>query len=183
MVPWLCSTELWWKCTAKWWILFSSCSWSKIKASQASWLFVLHHCDLRISEVRLLHPFFFKKNKQKKTDYISSSCRKPFLITRNLLRFSMPWQWKTDWKEVLTQKAIYGDFPSRPVDKASPSNAGGAGLIPGYRAKIPHASWPKNQNIKQKQYCNKFNKGFENGPHQKKKKKGYVCPYSLWAWW
>ena len=34
-------------------------------------------------------------------------------------------------------------------------------------AKIPHASQPKNQNTKQKQYCNKFNKDFENGPHQK----------------
>ena len=27
-------------------------------------------------------------------------------------------------------------------------------------AKIPYASGPENQNIKQKQYCNKFNKGF-----------------------
>ena len=52
--------------------------------------------------------------------------------------------------------------------KTSPSNAGGAGLIPGWGAKIPHASWPKNQNIKQKQYCNKFNKDLKNGPHQKK---------------
>ena len=25
--------------------------------------------------------------------------------------------------------------------------------------------------MKEKQYCNEFNKGFENGPHQKKKKK------------
>ena len=33
------------------------------------------------------------------------------------------------------------------------------------------ASWPKNQNIKQKQYCKKFNKDFKNGPHQKKEKK------------
>ena len=40
----------------------------------------------------------------------------------------------------------------------SPSNAGGPGSIPGPGAKIPHASWPKNQNIKQKQYWNKFNK-------------------------
>ena len=52
--------------------------------------------------------------------------------------------------------------------KTSPSNAGGAGLIPGWGAKIPHASWPKNQNIKQKQYCNKFNKDLKKGPHQKK---------------
>ena len=50
--------------------------------------------------------------------------------------------------------------------KTSPSNAEGAGSIPGQEAKIPHASQPKNQNIKQKQYCNKFNKDFKNGPHQ-----------------
>ena len=55
--------------------------------------------------------------------------------------------------------------------KTSHSNAGGEGLILGRGAKIPHASWPKNQNIKQKQYCNKFNKDFKNGPHQKKQKK------------
>ena len=34
--------------------------------------------------------------------------------------------------------------------KTSPSNAGGAGSIPGRGAKIPHALWPKNQNIKNK---------------------------------
>ena len=39
------------------------------------------------------------------------------------------------------------------VQKTSPSNAGAAGSIPGWGAKIPHASWPKNQNIQQKQYC------------------------------
>ena len=33
--------------------------------------------------------------------------------------------------------------------KTSPCNAGGAGLIPGQGAKIPHASWPnKKKNIK-----------------------------------
>ena len=43
--------------------------------------------------------------------------------------------------------------------KTLPSNAGGADLIPDQEAKIPHASWQtKNQNTKQKQYCNKFNK-------------------------
>ena len=31
--------------------------------------------------------------------------------------------------------------------ETSPSNAGGAGSIPGWGAKIPHASWPKNQDI------------------------------------
>ena len=62
------------------------------------------------------------------------------------------------------------DFPGGPVVKTSLSNAGGAGSIPGQGAKIPHASGPKKpKNIKQKQYCNKFNKDFKNGPHQKKK--------------
>ena len=50
-----------------------------------------------------------------------------------------------------------------------PSNVGGAGSIPGQGVKIPYASKPKNQNIKQKQYCNKFNKDFKNCPHQKMK--------------
>ena len=60
--------------------------------------------------------------------------------------------------------------------KTLPSNAGGVGLIPGQGAKIPHASGPKNQNIKQKQYCNKFNKDLKNGPHQKKNKiKRTIC--------
>ena len=61
------------------------------------------------------------------------------------------------------------DFPGGPVVETLPSNAGGVGLIPGRGTKIPHASGPKNQNIKQKQYCNKFNKDFKNGTNQKKK--------------
>ena len=60
-----------------------------------------------------------------------------------------------------------GDFPDGPVVKTSPSDAGDVGSIPGWGPKISHASWPKNQNIKQKQYCNTFNKDFKNGPHQK----------------
>ena len=39
------------------------------------------------------------------------------------------------------------DFPVIPVVKTSRSNAGGVGTNPGW-AKIPQASWPKNQNIK-----------------------------------
>ena len=51
-----------------------------------------------------------------------------------------------------------------------PSSAGGTGSsVPGWGTKIPRASYI-NQNIKQKQYCNKLNKDFKNGPHQKKKK-------------
>ena len=54
-----------------------------------------------------------------------------------------------------------GDFPRGPVVKTSPPNTGGTNSIPEQRAKIPHASWPKNQNTKQKQYCYKFNKAFK----------------------
>ena len=54
--------------------------------------------------------------------------------------------------------------------KILPSNAGGAGSIPGQGAKIPHATWPKHQNIKQKQYCNKFNKDFKKKWSTSKKK-------------
>ena len=60
------------------------------------------------------------------------------------------------------------DFPGSPVVKILHSNAGGAGSIPGQGAQIPHDSWPKKQNIKQKQYRNKFNKDFKKkGPHHK----------------
>ena len=59
------------------------------------------------------------------------------------------------------------DFPGGPVVKTSSFNAGGVGSIPGQGAKTLHALRPKNQNIKQKQYCNKFNKDFKSGPHQK----------------
>ena len=57
--------------------------------------------------------------------------------------------------------------------KTSSSNAGDVGLIPGYGVKIPHALGPKkkkkkNQSIKQKQYCKKFDKDLKNDPHQKK---------------
>ena len=49
--------------------------------------------------------------------------------------------------------------------KTLSSSAGGVGLIPGRGAKFPHSSQPKDQNMKQKQYCNKFNKNFKSGPH------------------
>ena len=54
-------------------------------------------------------------------------------------------------------KTQFWDLPGGPVIKASPSNVGGAGLIPGQGVKIPHVPQPKKQqNIKQKQYWNKF---------------------------
>ena len=55
--------------------------------------------------------------------------------------------------------------------KTSPSIAGDSSLIPGQGIKIPHTSLPTNQNIKQKQHCNKFNKDFESDQHLKKKTK------------
>ena len=51
-----------------------------------------------------------------------------------------------------------------------PSNARSADLIPGWGGKVPYALWPKNQNIKQKQYCNKFNKDFNNETKLKRQK-------------
>ena len=35
------------------------------------------------------------------------------------------------------------DFPGSPGVGTLPSNAGGAGSVPGRGARIPHASWPK----------------------------------------
>ena len=61
----------------------------------------------------------------------------------------------------------YPDFHSGPVIWTSLSITGGVGSIPGWGTKSPCASWPQIQNIKQKQYCNKFSKNFKNGPHQK----------------
>ena len=51
--------------------------------------------------------------------------------------------------------------------KVLPSNAGGTSSLPGQGAKITHAMLPKNKNIELKQYFNKFNKDFKNGPHKK----------------
>ena len=62
------------------------------------------------------------------------------------------------------------DFPGGPVVETSPSNAGGEGSTPGWGTRVPHVLQPKGQDIKQKQYCNKFNKDLKkNCPHQKKK--------------
>ena len=72
---------------------------------------------------------------------------------------------------MLRRRKQGGDFPGGLVVKTSPLSVGSRGSIPGQvRAKIPHATQAKNKNRKQKQYCNKFNKDFKNGPLQKKKK-------------
>ena len=62
------------------------------------------------------------------------------------------------------------DFPGGPVVETSPFNAGSMGLISCWGAKIPRALKSKNRNMKQKQYCNKFNKDFKNGQKNLKKK-------------
>ena len=63
----------------------------------------------------------------------------------------------------------YRDFPGGPVVNSPPYNAGDVGSIPGQGAKIPRVRAKKTKkNIKQKQYCNKLNKDFKNGPHQEK---------------
>ena len=46
----------------------------------------------------------------------------------------------------LHQERLSWDFPGGPAVRTSPSSAGGVGSIPGGRAKVPHASWLKNQN-------------------------------------
>lgn len=51
-----------------------------------------------------------------------------------------------------------------------PSITGDTGLLPAQEAKIPHASWSKKQNIKQKQQCNKFNKDQKWSTLKKKNK-------------
>ena len=48
-----------------------------------------------------------------------------------------------------------------------PSSAEEVGSNPVRGAKSPLASWPKNPNIKQKRYCNKFHEYFKNGPCEK----------------
>lgn len=68
-------------------------------------------------------------------------------------------------------RIVHLGFRDGPVVKNLPSNARGSGLITGQGAKIQHASGPKHQNIKHRQCGNKFNKDFQNGPHQKKKGK------------
>ena len=50
------------------------------------------------------------------------------------------------------KKVMCGDSSGSLVVKTSPSTAGGAGSISGWRASIPYSSWPKGQGLKQKQY-------------------------------
>ena len=49
------------------------------------------------------------------------------------------------------KERVFQDFPGDAVVETCLSMQGGARLIPGQGTKILHASWPKNQNIKQTQ--------------------------------
>ena len=57
-------------------------------------------------------------------------------------------------------------FPGGPVITALPSSAEGAEIL--------HVSWPENQNIKQKQHCNKFKERLYKCSASKKKKKSFL---------
>ena len=90
------------------------------------------------------------------------------------VRTSWPSSWKSvtgsevkiKWTGCLFKKLLGLSWQS--MVKTSPSNAGGAGLIPGQGAKTLHDSWPKKtKTYKQEQYCNKFNKNFKTGPPPK----------------
>ena len=63
----------------------------------------------------------------------------------------LPTSTSTIRMENISNKSETRDVPGGPGVKTSPSPARGVGLIPSQGARIPHASWPKNQNIKQKQ--------------------------------
>ena len=52
-------------------------------------------------------------------------------------------------KRTSSKMILIGDFTGGPVVKTSPYNADGMGLIPGWGAKISHASRPKKKKKKQ----------------------------------
>ena len=56
-----------------------------------------------------------------------------------------------------------GDSPSGPKGWDFTFQGGAACSIPGRGDRIPHASWPKGQKVKQKQYCHKINTGIKKG--------------------
>ena len=57
------------------------------------------------------------------------------------------------------------DFADGPVVETWPYNVGAVGSIPGQGVRIPQVSQAEEQNMKQKLYCNKFNKDFRSGLH------------------
>ena len=112
-----------------------------------------------LSRVRLLQPQTVERLSTKREAWVRSLGREDPL-EKEMATHSSTLAWRIPSNSINCFKKISSDFPGAPVVKISPSNAMGVGSIPGQGAKIPHVSRPKTQNIKQKQYCNKFNKDF-----------------------
>ena len=96
-----------------------------------------------------------------------------YTVVRQILRseskiYLFSFWWSNLAKPIKIKNKYLRVLPGSPVVKMSPSNAGGMGSNPGQGPKISFGPWPKHQNIKQKQYCNEFNKDFKDGPHKKK---------------
>ena len=86
-------------------------------------------------------------------------------------------QWlRLSARQLVWWKVSCRDYPGSPVVKTLPSNTGCVGSIPGQGAKILHVLWLKNENMKQKQYCIKFNKG------SKKKKRAVTMKVHVKNW-
>ena len=73
------------------------------------------------------------------------------------------------WLKALSLKPR-SDFPGGPVVKALPSSAGDACSVPGWELRSMPCG-QKKQNIKQKQYCNKFNEDLKKKFTSKKRKR------------
>ena len=71
------------------------------------------------------------------------------IVYSKTIRLSLPLRSLQSW-----------DFPGLPLQGVWVRS-----LVRELRSHMPRGQ--KKQNIKQKQYCNKFNKEFKNGPHQK----------------
>ena len=85
-------------------------------------------------------------------------------------------QWTELFQEKVFKRQTSGDIPGGLAIKTLPPNAGGAGSIPDWVAKIPHALRPKNPKAlkKKKKKSNILTdsiKVLKSGPCQKIKKK------------
>ena len=66
-----------------------------------------------------------------------------------------------DRQVIINEDSVRRGLPGGPVVKTLLSSAEVVSSILDRGTKIPHASRPKNQNIGQKQYYNKFNKALK----------------------
>ena len=88
-------------------------------------------------------------------------------------------QWlRLSARQLVWWKVSCRDYPGSPVVKTLPSNTGCVGSIPGQGAKILHVLWLKNENMKQKQYCIKFNKGSK----KKKRERAVIMKVHVKNW-